>query len=236
MVLTDAQLKDRYFWLDNRVPEVRGIREIKDYCGEELISVWCTQLDFFRGYTKQDEKRILQEWIDFLTTNTTALKGIYFQSCVPQALFNAVCCQENLEELYLKWGYYSDLSALNNLKSLRYLFIGGRNSRIQDISVLRNMNSLVSLTLEALSNIEDYSLLVNLESLEQLAIKGSPGGTRTPMKDFDFIRNMKNLRSIWLAGVNVRKKYSTQERELFRSELPDLYDENNFVFRTKTTN
>jgi hypothetical protein len=67
---------------------------------------------------------ILAEWFDFLRSNRKTFRALHFASRVPQNLFDAACCQDDLEELRFKWGAYSDLSAIKNLKNLKILYIG----------------------------------------------------------------------------------------------------------------
>lgn len=98
-------------------------QKISDYKDQDRLCIVCTQLNHL-GYSERDKKRILAEWLDFLQKNTKSFKALHFNSRVPQALFNAACYQEDLEELRLKWGAYTDLSALKNLKKLKYLYIG----------------------------------------------------------------------------------------------------------------
>ncbi len=78
------------------------------------------------------KKRVLSEWIDFLRTNTKAFTALHFNSLVPQALFNAACCQEKLEELRFKWGSYSDLSSLEVLEKIKFLYLGS-GTKVQDV-------------------------------------------------------------------------------------------------------
>ena len=121
-------------------------------------------------YSNREQKHILNEWINFLRTETKAFKALHFNSHVPQKLFDAVCCQENLEELRFKWGSYSDLSALENLRKLKFLYIG-QGTKIQDITPLGKIKNLVVLHIDNFKRIEDYSVLTSLDKLEQLIIR-----------------------------------------------------------------
>lgn len=143
----------------------------------------CTQLDYL-GFSEREKKRILLEWIDFLRANTKALKALYLPSRVPQKLFDAACCQENLETLTCKWGAYKDLSAIKNLKNLKYLYLGSCPS-VADITPLCSQSDLVVLHIENFQKTEDYSPLAALQNLEQLIIGGSVWG-RIYMTDLKF--------------------------------------------------
>lgn len=230
-VLDEAQVKQLYFQGIGGFPPAKILKEVKEYNGEEKICVACTQIDNstaimrdnpFAGYSAREIKNILNEWIEFLRTNTTALTALHFNSRVPQALFDAACCQENLTELRCKWGAYADLSALERLRKLQFLYLGER-AGVQDIAVLGRLKSLVVLQLNGFKKIEDYSPLVPLSSLEQLAIFGPLLG-KTPIKDLEFLRETPQLRSFALGGVTLRKQYTRDELADLRAALPNAYD------------
>ena len=224
-ILTDEQINKGYFDIIGGFPVDKDrniLVELNEYNGEERVCIACTQRD---GYSTRDKKRILNEWIDFLQTNTKGIKALHFNSHVPQALFNAACAQENLEELRFKWGNYKDLSALENLHLLKFLYIGS-GSGVLDIEPLQRMQSLVVLVVENFKKVEDFSPLASLENLEQLGIWASIL-QRIAVKDLEFLRDMPNLRSFSTGAVTFRKKYSqTELHELF-SSLPNL--QNAFV-------
>ena len=226
-VLKKQFIEQSYFEETNDYSHI--ITELSEYNGEERINIGCTQLNGeadkmifsdIKTYSEQAKKRILAEWLDFLQTNTPALKAIHFRSHVPQRLFNAACCQENLEELYFKWGNYTDLSALANLKKLKYLYIGSGSS-IQDISTLGRIKTLIVLQVVNFKRIEDYSPLTALDNLEQLVISGPTLG-KTPLKDVDFLVDMKSLVSFWRPNTILRKKYNSHEQEALLRALPNL--------------
>jgi len=237
-VLSEMQIVKGYFGIGGftnigEFDTEKILKEFKDYNGEERVCIACTQLESHHAYArlkKSEHKRILQEWVDFLSTNTKALKVLRFNSHVPQALFNAACCQENLEALRCKWGSYSDLSALENLNNLKFLYLGDC-SRVQDITALGKIESLVVLRIQAFNKIDDFSPLVTLDNLEQLVILG-PVSKNAPMKDLEFLREMPNLRSI-LFGVKLGRKYTAEELANLRAALPNLYDIGDYVFKGK---
>ena len=43
---------------------------------------------------------------------------------MPQELFDALCFQQNLEKLSIKWGVYHNIFKIKSLKKLEYLHIG----------------------------------------------------------------------------------------------------------------
>ena len=224
-VLTDEQLKGYYFDGIGGFPALGSItragydnfaQQVKDYKGQERLCICCTQLEFFYDSefnripcTEKEKKLALKEWLEFLTTNTKAFKALHFNSHVPQRLFDAACRQENLEELRTKWGNHKDLSALENLTELKYLYFGSCPG-VTDLTPLTKLKNLVVLHLGNFKRIEDYSPLIALEKLEQLVISGPILGT-TPIKDFEFLREMPNLLSFRSVQLALRKKYTDDE-------------------------
>lgn len=226
-VLTDIQIKNGYFDRIGGFPPHSIIREVKEYNGGDHLCIACTQLDYL-GYSEREKKRILAEWIDFLWSNRKLFRALHFVSRVPQTLFEAACCQENLEELRFKWGAYTDLSALGNLKKLKFLYIGSGAS-IHDLAPLTNMEHLVVLYVENFKRIEDYTPLMALHNLEQLVISGPILGN-TPIKDLEFLRDMHSLVSVWLPNTTWRRKYTASKLESLREALPNLYDINGCIW------
>lgn len=229
-ILTEKQIKELYFQLIGGLPPMEIVKEVKDYKGESHLCIACTQLDY-DGYSEREKKRVLAEWIDFLQTNTKSFKTLHFNSRVPQTLFDAACCQENLEELRFKWGAYSDLSGLESLKKLKFLYIGSGAS-VRDITILGNMKNLIVLYVENFKRIEDYSPLTALDKLEQLVISGPTLGN-TPIKDLEFLREMQSLVSIWIPNTTLRRKYTSEELANLRISLPNLHDVYDCIWDSK---
>lgn len=230
-ILTEKQIKEMYFQPIGSFPQMEIVKELKDYKGENHLCIACTQLDY--RYSEREKKRVLDEWIDFLKTNTKSFKALHFNSRVPQTLFDAACCQENLEELRLKWGAYSDLSALESLKKLKFLYIGS-GACVRDITSLGKLKNLIVLYVENFKRIEDYSPLTTLDKLEQFVISGPTLGN-TPIKDLEFIREMQSLVSIWIPNTTIRRKYTSEELANLRISLPNLHAVYDCIWDTKNS-
>lgn len=112
-ILTETQIKEGYFYNLGCFPKARLVT---DYNGDDKLCIACTQLDY-EGYSKSEQRKILTEWINFLQSNTKVFRALHFYSHVPQALFNAACCQENLIELRFKWESYSNLLLIYKLNA-----------------------------------------------------------------------------------------------------------------------
>ena len=237
--LSWGQIKSKYFREIGGFPNAPILHELCEYDGSGQACIACTQLNgkevqlLFpdaKAYSPQEKRRILTQWITYLSGHPTAFHALHFNSQVPPKLFQAICCQEGLEELRIKWGTYPDLSALGKLRNLKYLYLGP-GAGVQDITPLRQLDHLLVLHLVGFEKIEDYSPLASLQKLEQLVIHG-PTLRNMPVKDLEFLKEMPNLRSISLANVQLGKHYTSEELQNLRALLPDLYDINCCIWGT----
>ena len=92
---------------------------------------------------------------------------------------------------------------------------------------LGKLISLIVLRVQNFKRIEDYSPLIALDKLEQLIIEGPTLGN-TPIKDYEFLREMPNLSSVWFPNTTIRKKYTSEELVNLRIALPNL----TFIFES----
>jgi len=221
-VLTEKQIYDGYFDRIGGFPSGKIVHTLDEYDGSENCCIACTQLPY--GYSESERRRILKEWISFLKNNPKTFRALHFNSHVPQRLFDAACCQENLVELRMKWGNYTDLSGLAQLKDLQYLYLGSCPG-VTDLSYVVKKSDLIVLYLQNTKRILDYSPLQELQNLEQLTISGPDLGT-IYMADKDFLLNMPNLRSVWFPNTSCRKCYSPEEQEyLRRTNIRGIYNQ-----------
>ena len=219
-ILTSEQLKNGYFRDIGGFPGVPVITTVSEYDGSGRACIACTQLS--GRFTDRESRRILREWIDFLTSHPEEFHTLHFNTRVPQHLFDAVCAQRNLTELRCKWGPYTDLSGLRGLSQLEYLYLGSGAS-VQNLSPIPELENLHVLYVENFRKISDYSLLAQLSNLEQLVISGPDLGNIT-IGNLDFVCTMLHLRSIWLPNVILH--LTSAERNLLRSTgIQGIFDQ-----------
>ena len=235
--LTDKQIEYGFDYFHPDEPQSKCIVKVSEYKGESTLTINCTQLgdSFTPQYkTAKEKKRVVQEWCDFLTDNPTAFTELVFCTRMPQELFDAVCAQQNLRKLHIKWGVYPDISKIANLTNLEYLHLGSGAS-VESIEPIAKLNNLLALSVENFQKINDYSPLTKLKNLESLSIEGDCFAPKNiHVNSFDFLNNMKQLRYFnFLAGILKNKDYSPilgleniEHLTLKPSkELKDLYGE-----------
>ena len=179
-VVTEKQIEYGFDYLHKDEPQKKSVIEVSEYNGESELIINCTQLgDSFTPQYKsaKEKKRVLQEWCDFLRNNKTAFTELSFCTRMPQELFDAVCEQENLISLDVKWGVYPDISKLANLTKLRYLSIcgdglGPKYIQVDSLFFLTRMKQLRFFSfLMARLKSKDYTPVLSLENVEYLSLR-----------------------------------------------------------------
>lgn len=203
-MLTQQHHKNGYFRDIGGFPGQPVITTVAEYDGSGSACIACTQLA--GRYSDGESKRILRDWIVFLHDNPDEFQALHFNTKVPQALFDAACCQRELVELRCKWGSYRDLSGLWMPTKLRYLYLGSCPGAT-DLSPITGLPELAVLYLENFKGIRDFSILGHLTRLEQLVLSGPSLGNLT-VDNLDFLASMPELRSVWFPNVSLRKSSS----------------------------
>ena len=208
-VLTEKQIEYGFDYFHKDEPQKKSVIEVSEYNGERELIINCTQLgDSFTPQYKsaKEKKRVLQEWCDFLQSNKTAFTELSFCTRMPQELFDAVCEQENLRKLHIKWGVYSDITNLANLTKLEYLQLGSGAS-VESIEPITKLKNLVALSVENFQKIDDYSPLTKLKKLESLTIEGDCFAPKNIHIDsIDFLKDMKQLRFFRFLTARLKSK------------------------------
>ena len=191
-VLTEKQIKYGFDYYHKDETQLKSVVEVSEYDGEDKLMINCTQLD--EDYSAKDKKRILQEWCDFLVNHPDTFTELMFCTRMPQELFDAVCAQQRLKKLHIKWGVYPDISKLENLQELEYLHIGSGRS-VSSLEPISRLVNLVALSIENFQQIDDYTPLANLKHLESLALEGDFASPKIlKVQSLGFLRHMKQLR------------------------------------------
>lgn len=177
---------------------------VDQYRGERSIDVEATQLES-HGITKHTEQqKVLADWIEFLAASTTRVTRLNLVSRVPQDLLDAVAGQPQLESLHLKWGPYSDLSAVSYLTGLRTLSLGGARA-VTDLQPLRTLDRLETLVIDQPFSVGNPEPIGALRTLKHLSYgNGHLGSDRTvEMTELEWIGNLTNLRTLHLPGTRL---------------------------------
>ena len=203
--LSDEFIKTHRTGSGREWADVPWLTEVTDYNGGDNVCINATQLGFHevngeqKLYTEHEKRKIVQKWCEFLSSNPTQFRRLYFRTRVPQDLFNAACQQLNLETLHVKWGPYTDISSLSNLKKLRVLYLGS-GAAIKSIDVLGELKSIRALQIENFQKIEDFSILGRLTNLEMLEIFPRPLQL-IHISNLKFLESMTSLRHLWIAAA-----------------------------------
>ncbi|WP_206912572.1 hypothetical protein IGL98_000431 [Enterococcus sp. DIV0840] len=171
-----------------------------DYQEEEEFTLFCTQLSKERFPKKNERDKILNDWIAFFENNPEKIKKLHVTGRMNQKLFNAICTQKNLEELYIKWGVYPDLTPIKQLKNLRYLSLCAGASA-KDISPVSSLTKLEVLILKTVGVI-DYSSFRILHNLQQLGIHSGMDNL-VKVESLEFLKNLPQLKNFRTTGFRL---------------------------------
>ncbi len=145
----------------------KSIASYDDYDGGERL-----QLSWdFNLASEKDKKQAIRQWSEKLP-ELHNVRWLSLWSHVTSPLFEALCRMPHLECLQIKWSNVRDISAIGNLRHLRYLYFGS-STRIESIESLAKLPSLRLLEIENFKLIADFSPLTGLTALESLAVTGS---------------------------------------------------------------
>lgn len=206
MKLTEQQIQYGFYHQITKPDKCEWRIEVPELPVGPELTINCTQLDGGLYRSTKEKKRVVTEWCEFLTQNPKAFKALRFGTRMPQQLFDAVCHQQNLERLEIKWGAYTDLSAIENLQKLKLLEIGS-GAGVESVAPISKLPNLLGLYVSNFQKINDYSELVALKKLQTLAICGdfwSPQYIK--VKSLDFLRAMPQLRHLCLETMRLASK------------------------------
>lgn len=175
----------------------------EEYCGQKHVRLACTQ----HGVTPYQQRKITDSWAAFLQQGRPMLETVMFCTKLPQSVFDAVCCQENLTALWIKWCAAADLSRIIKLKNLKTLYIG-LGTTITDLTPLGQLENLEVLRLGNVEKITDYSPLGKLTRLRTLEIDASDklNSRMLHMQSDSFLQNLTRLEILNLCDVQVEER------------------------------
>ena len=180
-----------------------------EYTGQPEVKLVCSQ--HYNCFTRPDitpakQKKITQSWVDFLTSERLPLKRVQLCCRVSQQILDAVCNQQSIEFLRIKWCAAPDLTAIARLINLKQLYVGIGTS-VTDISALGELRNLEALCLDSTTKIHDYSPLGRLSELKALDIGGNfQNKAKIDMDSDKFLYELKKLEFLHLPDVRVKER------------------------------
>lgn len=185
----------REFWArePQRSLEPTAIQNPDQYKGEERVSFSCTQTDL----PAAEQRTLVERWRAALPEFTN-VRWLYFNSHMPQELFEAACKLPALNGLCMSWSGINDLTPLERCQQLQYLRIGMAGG----VRSIEPLGKLASLRWLQIANVQIASLepLRPLKNLEGL---GFIGGESKPvaLESFAPLADLTNLEWLHLGAV-----------------------------------
>ncbi len=173
---------------------LKAIRRPDELTDSEGLCISCTQTEL----PAAQQRRLVGDWCDRLPA-LDRVRVLWFDSQVPQNLFDAACRMKSLESLWIKWSSIKSLTEIENSHSLRHLHVGS-SAQIQSIDVLGAMTDLRSLSLENVKRISDFAPLSPLAGLEEFRLSGGLWGHQK-VESLAPFANLESLKFLYLGGV-----------------------------------
>ncbi|HEY0668071.1 MAG TPA: hypothetical protein VGD22_07860 [Sphingobacteriaceae bacterium] len=190
------------YWhiFEKEIAADKSLTYIRDYQGQEAIRLRITQLDM----TAKEQNQIVNEWCKFLQNEKTSIKKIFIGTRISQKIFDAICMQNQLEGLWIKWGVYPNIRNISKLGNLKYLHLGGGSS-IDDISMVESLSQLITFESSHLYKISDYGFLAKLHNIIDLLIEGDPFGSmkKVKIKTLKFLEEMPQIVRLSLSMTSI---------------------------------
>ena len=189
----------QFFWT-GEPPLMR----VEEYDGRADLEITPTQLASNGLVTAAEQRRILRDWIAFLADAPLPIRRLSFFSRVPQELLDAVAGQRQLEHLSVKWGPYSDLSALRRLTGLQSLWLQGATS-VTDLAPLTSLASIDTLVVDQPFRVADPGPIGELTTLRDLSYAAAHLGTNRVLRidSLEWVRSLRELEILGLAGTRI---------------------------------
>lgn len=201
-----------------------SISRVDQYKGDENLFIACTQL----GTSAKYQQEVINAWCNLFNNTKLPIKKIWVTSRISQRIFDAICCQDQLEGLWIKWGVYPDISNIKKLVNLQFLHLGGGSS-ITDLSAILTLKKLISLETESLYNINDYSFLSDMKNIIDLSIEGDLHASikKVKLNSLQFLEMMPQLLRLNLTMTKIEDhsyRPVTKISSLKHLTLPDDKD------------
>jgi hypothetical protein len=188
------------FFLFNWAVAPKGgcVTELRDYKGDPELRLVC---DPDRRYKPAQKKRIIHEWCEFFQSPRPV--RVLSAGEIPIPLFEAICNQTQLEQLYFRSRSVWDLSPIAKLTKLARLSF--ECGKIGDLAPLAKLKSLKMLGIRGAVLLSDYSPLGKLRELEYLSIFGS-GNKPARFDSLNFLSKLKLLRKLNIGHARMLAK------------------------------
>lgn len=177
---------------DGREP--RSIRSPDEWAGGDHLAIACTQTEL----PPREQRALVQAWCEALPT-LTGVRWLWFNSRVPQELFDAACRLPALQGLWLKWNGMQDMAAAEGHATLSHLHLG-ESARLVSLAPLHRMPALRWFQVDGVRHQPTLEPLRGLTALEGLGFTGGDGkGLEVP--SFEPLSGLSGLRWLHLGAV-----------------------------------
>ena len=205
-IIGKDQLIDTYY------PEIKDLDEPmvfqefrQDILNTNNVFISTLAMDFPPEVTLKKRKEIDEQWKEKFS-ELTHIKSIGLRHRVDQNYFEAVCEMRNLEELSISTSTVLDISSIRKLDKLKSLSLSNF-SKLEDISPLLELKSLECLSILASFKISNYELIGKMTWLKSLEIGGDTYAPRNLMlQSLEPFTKLKELVSLDMSCASIRDR------------------------------
>lgn len=200
------QLENDYFFISSRDLKEGSFQKFDDTVKKyEKIHISTLAMDFQNGTSKKERGFIEKEWIERLPTLNN-IKHISIRHRVNQEYFDAICKMKNLESIFFLTSSIEDISQLKNLTKLISISLGSF-SKLTNISSLTEITTLKSLSIENCFKVENYEEIGKMEQLIALSIEGDTFAPKNLiLKSLKPFNNLNTLKHLDLSTTSIKDK------------------------------
>ncbi|WP_405570511.1 hypothetical protein [Winogradskyella sp. Asnod2-B02-A] len=200
------QIVDTYYPLIKDLNKQKGFQEFEqDILNTNNVFISTLAMDFPSKVSLKKRKEIDEQWKTKFP-ELTHIKSIGLRHRVDQNYFEAVCEMRNLESLNIWSSNVLDISSIKKLDKLKSLSLSNF-SKLEDISPLTELKSLESLSILASFKISNYEIIGKMTWLKSLELGGDTFAPRNLMlQSLEPYAELKELIELDMSCASIRDR------------------------------
>ncbi|MCL7765459.1 hypothetical protein MPF19_18735 [Polaribacter sp. Z014] len=217
------QLIDIYYPEINNLDEQKVFQEFRqDILNTNNVFISTLAMDFPPEVSLKKRKTIDEQWKEKFA-ELTHIKSLGLRHKVDQNYFEAVCEMRNLEVLNIWTSTVLDISSIRKLDKLKSLSISNF-SKLDDVSPLIELKTLQHLSILASFKILNYELIGKMTWLKSLELGGDTFAPRNLMlQSLEPYNELKELVELDMSCASIRDRNYRQILKLKKLKRLDAH-------------
>lgn len=207
-----SQIVGKHQIIDTYNPEIKGLKEPmvfqafkKEIYDTNNVFISTLAMDFSNDVSLKKRKAIDEHWKTTFP-KLSHIKCLGLRHRVDQDYFESVCEMKNLESLSIWTSTVSDISSIKKLQNLKSLSLSNF-SKLEDISPLIELKSLRQLSILASFKVNNYELIGKMTWLKALELGGDTFAPRNLMlQSLEPFTELKELIDLDMSCASIRDR------------------------------